>query len=187
MAESILSAIQALSQPKRDELRTQAQANIAARNTAASAPPAGTETKAARVLKATGIVNAEHGVVMLIGSLSDAVDLDHDVVDAELLVKCAHEFTGRDQRVFKANHDEPIKAKLVESVTGVPILASGRRLKAGEHIPEDDPIASIGLKVGEGEATAWIVGIKPEDPAIVTAAKDGAIAGASWGGVGTRA
>lgn len=166
-----------------------AAAAVAAPTTSVAAATAG-ETKAGLkagpVLKATSLVDEEHGVIMLVGSLADAVDLDLDSVPSNLLIKCAHEFTGRDQRTFNANHDEAVKASLVESMTGVPILASGRRLKAGEHIPDNDPMVSIGLAKAAGEATAWVLGVKPDDPAVVQAAKDGKLVGGSWGGFATR-
>jgi hypothetical protein len=156
------------------------------------------EGKGGVVLKGTKIVNEEHGVIVGIGSLADAIDLDRDSVPADLMVKAAHDFCGRDKRTFKANHSEKIDGKLAESWTGVPVLDQAvdgvtrtdehglHRLKAGQHIPEDRTVVATAFKADETDAVAWFVGIKPSDPALVEAAKKGDVAGLSWGGPADR-
>jgi len=203
---TILGAVQASSAAWRADLESKSRASLAARNQELAATHAvvpvvvpdaktveaqvavdeGGAKKSAPVLKATSIVDEEHGVVMLVASLADAIDLDDDFVPAGTLVDKAHEFTWRGDHKFNANHEQALKGKLVESFTGVPILKSGRRLLAGEHIPDNDPIVSVGLLKAAGEATAWMIGVKPDDRAVVDAAKAGSLVGASWGGFAER-
>jgi hypothetical protein len=140
--------------------------------------PAEPETKAALepVFKAA-YTDAE-GVIYAIAATSDTVDLDDDILSSRALVKMAHDFTSSGKRTFKANHADEVSAHLVASMTGSPILKSGRVLKAGENIPTEDPVIGLDLR---GDQTCWIVGIKPDDAAIVELAKAGGIAGLSWG------
>jgi hypothetical protein len=121
---------------------------------------------------------ADDGVIYLIGAYAENIDLDDDVLRTKALVKMAHDFTARDKRTFKANHKDEIAADLVASMTGAPILKSGRTLAAGEELPDDDEIIGIDLKA---EPIAWFVGVRPHDATITDAARKGEIIGASWG------
>jgi hypothetical protein len=128
-------------------------------------------------------VDEEEGVVYAIAATSETVDLDDDILSSRALVQMAHDFTSSGKRTFKANHGAELKAHLVASITGTPMLKSGKTLKAGENIPANDPV--VGLSLG-GDQTCWIVGIKPEDKAIVELAKAGGISGLSWGAFAKR-
>ncbi len=157
----------------------EAQAAAAAASSAAAA--AGGETKAAPVFKAA--YTSDDGVVYCIGAYAGNVDLDKDVLQTKALVRMAYDFTKAGTRTFKANHNEKLEADLVASMPGAPILKSGRVLKAGEDMPDDDPVTGICLK---SEPIAWFVGIRPHDPEVVKLAKAGKLAGTSWGAFASR-
>jgi hypothetical protein len=136
---------------------------------------------AAPVFKAAYI--SDDGIIYAIAATSGTVDLDDDVLQTGALLKMAHDFTASGKRMFKANHAEEVEADLVASMTGAPILKSGRILGYGESLPDDDPMVGLHL---EEHPSAWVVGIRPKDRAIADLAKAGGIAGLSWGAYATR-
>ena len=154
---------------------------LAAAEAQAAAAAATGETKAAPIFKAA--YTSDDGVVYAIGGYATNVDDDKDTLQTATLVRMAYDFTKAGTRTFKANHNGEIKADLVASMCGAPILKSGRVLKAGEELPDDDPVTGICLK---SEPIAWFVGIKPSDPEIVKLAKSGKLAGTSWGALAKR-
>jgi hypothetical protein len=164
--------------------RIKAQADAAAESTppAAEAPPELVEKEAAGVVFKSAYVG-DGGVIYAIAATSGTVDLDDDVLSTEALVKMAYDFTSSGTRTFKANHSDAVEADLVASITGAPVLKSGRVIAHGESLPEDDPMVGINL---EEHPSAWVVGIRPKDRAIAELAKAGGIAGLSWGAYATR-
>lgn len=129
--------------------------------------------------KAIG-VQEEYGVIIGIGAAADNVDLDLEIVNKGALIQMSYDFCASTSRTFKANHTAIISCELVASWPGDPILKSGKALKKGDPIPEDDEI--IGIGIGPDSGSSWFVGVKPQDKAILDAAKKGEIAGFSWSG-----
>jgi hypothetical protein len=144
--------------------------------------PEGEKAKAAS-FKAIGV--DEFGVIVGIGGAAGSpehLDLDGEFLEKGDLIKMAFDFCASPSRQFKANHQDALDAQLVESWVGTPIIEDGkgvRELKAGERLVNGMKVVGIGLDVTK--ASHWFVGVKPTDPSIVKAAKDGAVAGFSWG------
>lgn len=153
---------------------TASEADAAAAAAAAAAKPG--DEKAKPVFKTAYV--SDDGVIYLIGAYAGNVDADNEVLQTKALVDMSYDFTSAATRTFKANHKDEIKADLVASMPGAPILKSGKVLKFGEDMPADDEIVGIDLKA---EPIAWFVGIRPHDKAIAEKAKAGEIVGASWG------
>lgn len=161
-----------------------AVAATAARVEGAAAPEAAAAAaEAAKGVKATfelkGVAVSDGVIVAIGGSVN--VDSDDDAVAQRALIDMSYDFCARGSRTFKGNHTDEIKADLVESWTGAPILRSGKTLAKGEAIPKhaDDPI--IGINIEKGKATHWFVGIRPEDPALLDEAAKGELT-LSWAG-----
>lgn len=121
---------------------------------------------------------SDDGVIYLIGAFAGNVDLDDDVLQTKALVDMAYQFCSSEKRTFKCNHKDELAADLVASMPGAPILKSGKVLKFGEQMPEDDEIVGICLK---SEPICWFVGVRPHDKAVAEKAKAGEIVGSSWG------
>jgi hypothetical protein len=175
--QNIVAAMQA----SRAKRVADQQAAEAAAQAASAAKEASAESKAAPVFKAA--YASDDGVIYCIGAYAGNVDLDEDVLQTKTLVAMAYDFTKAAARTFKANHTDALEADLVASMPGAPILKSGRVLKFGEEIPDDDEVTGIDLKA---EPIAWFVGLKPHDPAVAQLARDGKLAGTSWGAYATR-
>jgi len=146
--------------------------------------PAEPETKKAApepVFKAA--YTSDEGTIYALAATAGTVDLENDVLQTKAMLRMAADFTSSATRCFKANHDDAIEADLVGSLCGRPILKSGRVLSYGESIPNDDPVIGLSL---EGQPSAWLVAIRPRDPAVLELAKCGAIAGLSWGAHASR-
>jgi hypothetical protein len=127
-------------------------------------------------------VHGPGNTLYFIAGFAENVDDDGDQLGVEPLISMAHDFVCSGSRVFNANHGsanggEPLDVDLVSSVTGAPILASGRTLKAGETVPANDRMVGVSL---EGEQIAWVVGVRVNDPDLLAAAKAGKITGSSW-------
>lgn len=137
------------------------------------------QVAAVQAFKAVNVDN--QGVIIAIGA-SVGLDREDDAVTRGALVGMAYDFCASSNREFRANHDADaiLKADLVASFPGAPILKSGALLAPGSEIPDDDEI--IGIDIRKGNETHWFVGIKPHDPAITEAARKGELAGLSWGG-----
>lgn len=129
-------------------------------------------------------IGTHDGVIIGIGAAAENVDLDDEVVRKSALVKMAYDFCSASNRVFKANHQEPIDCALVASWPGAPVLKSGKVLAEGEELPDDDPIVAINLE--KGKETHWFVAVRPSDSEIADLAAKGGIAGFSWAGYVTR-
>lgn len=127
----------------------------------------------------------DQGVLTLCAS-SIAKDGADESVQKGAMIGMAYDFCASANRTFKANHDNevPIEAQLVESMVGAPILKSGKILPAGEPWPEDDPF--VGINVEKGNESHWFISVRPTDPEVVKAAKEGKIVGASWGGMALK-
>ena len=132
-----------------------------------------------QTFKAVNVDN--QGVIIAIGA-SVGLDREDDAVTKAALIGMAYDFCAASNREFRANHDAEavLKADLVASFPGAPILKSGAILAPGAEMPEGDEI--IGIDIRKGNETHWFVGIKPHDPAITEAARKGELAGLSWGG-----
>lgn len=145
-------------------------------------PPA--EDKA-RAFKALGV--DEHGVITLIGGASgspDKLDLDGEFLEKGDLVKMGFDFCSNTSRTFKANHTEPIECDLVENWVGPLLIQDGkniRALRANEKLTADTVVKGVGLRDESDAGAYWLVGVRPRDEAIIKAAREGKIAGASWG------
>jgi hypothetical protein len=163
--------------------RTTAQAEAAQADKPDEALKEGGEEKAAPVtLKAAYV--GKGNVVYCIGAYAGNEDKDLDTLHIPPLVQMAHDFVKASKREFNANHGTankgaPIDAELVESMTGAPILKSGRVLVYGDEMPDpkDDPVTGIDLK---GDPIAWFCALEINDPEIVELVKSGAIIGTSW-------
>ncbi len=159
---------------------------------AAAAATAATEAgKAAAIepkpyaFKALSVDTGDHSVIVGIGAAAENIDLDDEVIRQHDLVAMSYDFCASKARAFKANHADPLpKAELVASWPGAPILKSGRVLKVGEALPTDDAV--IGINIEKGRETHWFVKVRPNDAAIVEAAKAGDVAGFSWAGLVNR-
>jgi hypothetical protein len=161
--------------------RTTAQAEAAQSDKPAEALKEGGEEKATPVTFKAAYTGPGN-VVYCVAAYAGNVDRDNDRLERPTLVSMARDFMKASKREINANHStankgEPIDCDVVESVTGSPILASGRTLKYGEEIPDDDPVTGIDLK---GDPIVWIAAIEVHDPAIVELVKSGAIIGTSW-------
>lgn len=154
---------------------------------AVTTAPANADAKGAafkaKALKAVA-VDEELGMIVLIGSAADIVDREDEAVDKAAVVRMAFDFCASDERTFKANHDVEIDCSLVASWPGAPILKSGKVLELGAVVPQDDPV--VGINIEKGKETHWFVGVRPNDPEVLKAAKEGEILGASWGGYATK-
>ena len=135
--------------------------------------------------KALGVDSGDDSIIVGIGAAAENIDLDDEVIRQRDLVAMSYNFCASKARAFKANHADALpKAELVASWPGAPILKSGRVLKAGEALPTDDDV--VGINIEKGRETHWFVKVRPNDPAIVEAAKAGAVSGFSWGGMVNR-
>jgi hypothetical protein len=150
--------------------------------TPAEPQPELVEKEAAGIVFKSAYVS-DGGVIYAIAATSGTVDLDDDVLSTAALVQMSHDFTSAGKRTFKANHTDAVEADLVASMTGAPLLKSGKILSPGQSIPTDDPLVGLSL---EGEPTCWVVGIRPTDKAVADLAKAGGIAGLSWGAYAKR-
>ncbi len=145
----------------------------------AEAIKAAREPRAVQTFKAVNV--DDHGVIIAIGA-SIGLDREDETVTKAALIGMAYDFCATPNREFRANHDAEaiLKADLVASFPGAPILKSGALLAPGSEIPDGDEI--IGIDIRKGNETHWFVGIKPHDSAITEAARKGELAGLSWGG-----
>jgi hypothetical protein len=141
------------------------------------------QTKAVQSFKAIA-VDEELGVLTLIGSAAHIVDREDESVEKGALIRMAFDFCASKGRTFKANHAHEIDCDLVASWPGTPVLKSGVMVGPGDAIPADDPIVAINIE--KGNETHWFVGVRPNDPEVLKAAKNGEILGASWGGHATK-
>ena len=145
------------------------------------ANPEQSDAKASPVtLKAAYV--GKGNVVYCIGAYAGNEDRDLDTLHISPLVQMAHDFVKSPAREFNGNHSTankgaPLDMELVESMTGAPILQSGRVLAYGDDMPNDDPVTGIDLK---GDPIAWFCALEIHDPAIVELVKSGAIVGTSW-------
>lgn len=140
--------------------------------------------------KAVATSDTDLGVIIGIGAAVGSptnLDLDGEFIEKADLFKMCFDFTGSAKRTFKANHKDGIDCTLVMSWAGAPIVEvdkAARMLEDGEAISDDMKIVGISLDVSK--ATHWFVGVKPNDPEILEAAKAGEIVGFSWAGFVTR-
>lgn len=166
--DDILSAVNAAF-----PITTSAAASVTAEEVSEAARTlANSKTKAQAQAVTFKSALVDHGVIYGVAA-SVAVDHENETVEKGAIVQMAYDFCGSDVREFRANHGEVLKAKLVASMPGKPIYAS-------------DGVTITGVDLAKGEETHWIVGVKPEDPAIYEAAKSGAIGGFSWAGHATK-
>jgi hypothetical protein len=168
MHEQIHAAVAEAFAPKPDPEAVQAAAVSEAARTLAAA-----KTKAQPVVTFKASSVDEHGVIYGVAA-STGLDHEGETTEKGAIVRMAYDFCGSDQREFKANHGETLKAKLVASMPGAPIYA-------------EDGVTITGIDITRGQECMWFVGVKPEDPAIVEAAKSQQITGFSWAGLALRA
>lgn len=137
-----------------------------------------------RALKA----DADSGVIFGVGGAAGDVnklDLDGEFVAKADLTKMAFDFCASETRSFKANHKADVKAALVASIVGAPIIkdekaAGGTRiLKADEKLTDEMEV--VGINTEKGNETHWFVGVRSEDPDVIAAMKAGEVVGFSWG------
>lgn len=126
----------------------------------------------------------DQGVIVLIGSAADIEDRDKETVEKGAVLRMAFDFCAGATRTFKANHDHEIACDLVASWPGSPVLKSGRLIESGEKLPDDDPVVAINIE--KGRESHWFVGVRPHDPEVLKAAREGKLGGASWGGWATK-
>ena len=123
--------------------------------------------------------SGEHGVIIGIGAVAGNVDKDRERLSMKGLVDMSYDFCADKSRVLKLNHSEiHPTAELVASWPGAPILKSGRVLAPSEAIPADDPV--VGINIEKGKETHWFTKIRPNDPEILKAAREGKL-DYSWG------
>jgi hypothetical protein len=168
MHDQINEVVTAAFTPKPDAAAAQAAVVSEAARTLAAAK---TKAEAVVTFKASSV--DDHGVIYGVAA-STALDHDGETTEKGAIVRMAYEFCGAEQREFKANHGETLKAKLVASMPGAPIYA-------------EDGVTIKAIDITAGAETHWFVGVKPEDPAIVEAAKCGLVSGFSWGGLALKA
>jgi hypothetical protein len=166
--------------------KTAAPAVAPAEGAAAIAAPADAGAKGApvfRVYKA----DADTGTIYTFASAAAIVDADKEAVPQKDLINMAHGFCASKAREFNANHGQDhfdlSKAELVESIVGAPILKSGRVIKLGEELPKADEDPVVGMNIEKGAETHWLIAFRPNDEAVLEAAKKGSIVGASWEGL----
>lgn len=153
--------------------------------TAADAAPTGEAKGEKKPLAFKAVAVDDQGVIIGIGA-SIGVDSQDEAVTKAALLGLAYEFCAGTDREFRANHDEKAKvdAELVCSWPGAPVLKSGTILAPGQEVPPNDPIVAINIE--KGAETHWFVGIRPKDEAVLKAARNGEIAGFSWGGYASK-
>jgi predicted flap endonuclease-1-like 5' DNA nuclease len=157
---------------------TEPAAEVAPEASPAEAQPAPAEEKA-MAFKAVCV--DDQGVIIGIGA-SIAVDRQDEAVTKAALIGMAYDFCASSDRAFRYNHDAKanVDAELVASWPGAPVLKSGKILAPGEDVPADDPVVAINIE--KGKETHWFIGVKPNDPQVLEAARKGEIVGFSWGG-----
>lgn len=162
-----------------------APAAAAAAPTTTDAPATGEAKGAKRPMSFKAVAVDAQGVIIGIGA-SIAVDNQDEAVQKGALIGMAYEFCASAERQFLANHDQKAKvdADLVCSWPGAPVLKSGKILAPGEDVPEGDSVVAINIE--KGQETHWFVGIRPKDETVLKAARDGEIAGFSWGGFAAK-
>jgi hypothetical protein len=157
---------------------------VADRNAAIAADVTKPEQGKAKPYSFKAVSVDNQGVIVLIGAAAGNIDHDDEVLQKAALLGMAYEFCASKTREFRANHQEVIPCELVASWPGGPILKSGKVLKAGEAIPENDTV--VGINIEKGQETHWFVSVKPLDEKILDAARKGEIVGASWAGYVSR-
>lgn len=167
-----------------DEVKTSEEkpADSTAQDAAPAADVASDGGKARPVFKAVAV--DDQGVIYGIASMV-TVDREGEIVEKGALLQMAYDFCASKARQFLFNHDKdaPLDADLVASIPGAPILKSGRVLKAGESLPDDDPV--VGIDIQKGNEIAWFVGLKPHDSRVLEQARKGGH-GFSWGGYASK-
>lgn len=181
--KTIADVISAQSKAASEQYQQSVAAATASAAVTTGAQPAAAEAKAA-TFKAVAV--DDQGVIIGIGAMAGNIDRDGEVVQVGALLQMAYDFCASKARTFKANHDDAaeLSADLVASMPGAPVLKSGRILKAGEDLPDDDPV--VGINIEKGNEIAWFMGIRPHDPAVLEAARKGEIVGFSWGGFAAK-
>lgn len=167
----------------------------AARDEAKKAAETAAQATAGEASKARGMafkaINVDDmGVITFIGGAVGDVkrlDLDGEFVEKGDLLTMAFDFCAAPERTFKENHETVVKADLVQSWVGAPIIKEGdaiRTLKADEVLAKDAQV--VGINIEKGAETHWFLSARPQDPELIEKAKKGDIAGGSWSAAVTK-
>lgn len=176
-----------------EQAKTIAEVIKSAREAAAPAPvaapqagaPGGESKGEKKAMTFKAVCVDDQGVIIGIGA-SIGTDRQDEAVTKAALLGLAYDFCAGSDRQFRANHDEKatVDADLVCSWPGAPVLKSGKILDPGAEVPEGDSVVAINIE--KGKETHWFVGIRPKDEAVLKAARNGEIAGFSWGGYASK-
>lgn len=188
MAGSLIAGVQSAFKASREEAKKvsdKAAADLAAAlaNTGATVPTEA-PAKKARGMAFKAINVDDMGVITFIGgAVGDAnrLDLDGEFVAKGDLITMAFDFCSAPERVFKANHEDVVKADLVQTWVGAPIIKDGdaiRSLKADEVLTKEMEV--VGISTEKGAETHWFLSARPQDPELIEKAKKGDIVGGSW-------
>lgn len=157
----------------------------AAREEAREAAEAAEAEKANKRGMAVKAINVDDmGVITFIGGAVGDVqrlDLDGEFIEKGDLLEMAFDFCAGAERAFDVNHGEAVKADLVQSWVGAPIVKDGegiRVLKADEVLTNEHDV--VGIATEKGAETHWFLSVRPHDPEIVEKAKKGDFVGGSW-------